>query len=174
MSDKMAAPALNPKGCVKAVARMNFRACDACVVRSGMKPAAVEFSPKTQPGKVAFIHLCPGAIICGVSVGVGECFSENIPFSVGTYSGYLDEVNYAQCLKEGDEGYEAPYAEGSIIPEGTIDLTAAGVTAVPIPGHPDGFMVGKDGLTLVVEFGKEELSDYSKGNAAICVEVCNP
>ena len=180
MSSKMAAPGLNPKGCVKAVARLNFRACDACVVRSGMKPSAVEFSPKSRPGIVPFIHLCGGAMVCGMTVGLSECFADAIPFSVGTYSQYLADLNYAQCLEEGGEGWQDPFAEGSLLAEGVIDLTGAGdlkagdVCPVPLGAKGAGFMVPKDGLTLYAKFGKEDISDYSMGNAAICVEVCNP
>ena len=180
MSDKMSAPGLNPKGCVKAVARLNFRACDACVVRSGMKPAAIEFSPKSKPGIVPFISLCADAMVCGMTVGLNECFSEAIPFSVGTYSQYLADVNYAACLEEGDEGWQDPFGEGSLLAEGVIDvsgagdLKAGGVVSIPLGENGEGFMVPKDGLTLYIKFGKEELSDYSMGNAAICVEVCNP
>lgn len=181
MSKNMAAPGLNPKGCVKAVARANFRACDACVVRSGMPPAAVAlFSPKSKPGVVPFISLCADAMVCGLSVGLSECFSEAIPFSVGTYSQYLADVNAAACLEEGDEGWQDPFADGVLLAEGVIDLTGAGdlkaggVCSIPVGPKGEGFMVPKDGLTLYIKFGKEDLSDYSMGNAAICVEVCNP
>lgn len=167
------APMLAPYQCVKGVARIDITACDSCCVRSGEPPTGFTFSPKSKGGRVPFITLCPGTVICNVSIAVSECFSDAVTFNVGTYDAYTHEVNEAACLEEGDAGYVDPFKSGSIIPAGTADLTVQTPPPITVP-NAEGFMVGRDPLALFLEIEKLELSDYEKGCAAICVEVCIP
>ena len=178
MSDKIEAMTLDPMGCVKAAARFRFRAVDACVVRNGSKPDAVEIGPKTMcPGKIGFITLCPDTIACGLTVSLSECFSDPVPFSIGTYNGYVADFNYSQCLKEGDEGFVASLEEDSILAEGVIDVTGkgdlkrGGVVNIPLGENGEGFVVGKDPITLVICFGEIDLTDCTMGSASICLEA---
>lgn len=172
MANQMSAPALN-LGCNKGAVGFMMSACDACVVRSGAVPPGVQFSPKTNVGRVPIIRLCAGQMLCSVRVGISEAFSEDIPFTLGSYVPYCDEVNYAQCLEEGDEGWVDPFDKDAIFGDAKVDLTTDGcVIDIPVGKDGKGHIVGKDDIIIYAEFEKAELSDYEKGVAKICIEVC--
>lgn len=146
-------PSVTLRECTPGELRLDLRACNACCERVGDKRPHTVVGLNGQGVDKGWMSLCAGTIIKGIKIGVAECFSDPVKWSICTYDHQTE-------------------TEGVLIKEGTSDLTVAGVIDVPVGADGMGFMVGKDDLTLVIKVAKVELSDDTMGCAAVCIEFC--
>ncbi len=146
-------PSVTLRECTPGELRLDLRACNACCERTGDARPHTIVGFQGKGVDKGWMSLCAGTIIKGIKVGVAECFSDPVNWSICTY----------------DPNTET---EGVLIAAGTSDLTEAGVIDVPVGKDGTGFMVGKDDLLLVVKIDKIDLSDDTKGCAAVCIEFC--
>lgn len=153
-------PAISPRECQTTAIHIPLMACNACCRRSGDGPTANVIGFKGKGFQKGINSLCPGTVLLRAYVAVAEPFSDAVNFKLSTFD----------FFKNADP--DCVYGDGSIIPAGASDLTASGVTIIPLT--TDGFMVGKDDLSIILEVDPVELSDDTKGCAALVLEYVAP